>query len=237
MTDNNSRCIICDKELTPLKSPTKSICMICGNDYESNCKCSNGHCICDECKQKRSLDIIIATCSVSQSKNPIEIMQHLMNQPAIPMLGPEHHVMVGASLLTAYHNCGGNVDLDSALKDMRERGSMVPFGSCGSWGCCGAAISVGMFISIITKASPMSSVSWGFANQMTALALTAIGDEGGPGCCKRDSFFAIKEAVLFVKEIMGIKMELSERIKCTFSEKYNKCKGVNCPFHKNTIRV
>ena len=38
------------------------------------------------------------------------------------MHGPEHHVMVGAALLTAYKNAGGDIDLHSALIEMLNRG-------------------------------------------------------------------------------------------------------------------
>ena len=34
---------------------------------------------------------------------------------------------------------------------MKERGGSYPGGSCGFWGCCGAAASVGMCMSILTK--------------------------------------------------------------------------------------
>ena len=54
-------------------------------------------------------------CRESKSGNPIVIMQELMENPYIYMHGPEHHIMVGAALLTAYHNCGGEVELDAAL--------------------------------------------------------------------------------------------------------------------------
>ena len=64
------------------------------------------------------------------------------------MHGPEHHIMVGAALLTAYKNAGGNIDLNKALLEMYSRGKDVPGGVCGFWGACGAAISTGMYMSI-----------------------------------------------------------------------------------------
>ena len=45
------------------------------------------------------------------------------------MHGPEHHVLVGSALLTAYKNCGGDLDLNEALSLMEERGKQVP-GRC-----------------------------------------------------------------------------------------------------------
>ena len=39
--------------------------------------------------------------------------------------------MVGAALLTAYHNAGGKVELWKALPEMYHRGKEVPGGACG----------------------------------------------------------------------------------------------------------
>ena len=41
--------------------------------------------------------------------------------PAKPMHGPEHHVMVGSALLTAYKNAGGDINLNAALVEMMNR--------------------------------------------------------------------------------------------------------------------
>ena len=64
--------------------------------------------------------------------------------------------MVGSALLTAYKNAGGNIDLPNALLEMMNRGKTVPGGACGFWGACGAGITTGMFISIISNSTPLS---------------------------------------------------------------------------------
>ena len=43
---------------------------------------------------------------------------------------------------------------------------------------------------------------------MTARALEAIGEIGGPRCCKRDTFTAVGEAVRMTAEELGVEMEL-----------------------------
>ena len=63
--------------------------------------------------------------------------------------------MVGAALLTAYQNAGGKVDLEKSLLEVQRRGKGVPGGACGFWGACGAGISSGIFISIITASTPL----------------------------------------------------------------------------------
>ena len=81
-----------------------------------------------------------------------------MAQPAVHMHGPEHHILVGSAIISTFHNCGGDVDLNAALDEMKNRGEQAPGGICGFWGCCGAAVSCGMAISIITGATPLSAV-------------------------------------------------------------------------------
>ena len=137
--------------------------------------------------------------------------------------------MVGAALLTAYRNAGGRIDLHSALIEMMNRGKSVPGGACGFWGACGAGISSGMFVSIISKSTPLTNEPFALSHQMTARSLARIGDVGGPRCCKRDSFLSILSAVDFVKEHFGIEMEKPEVV-CRYSSQNNQCIGKRCPF-------
>ena len=68
--------------------------------------CENGHYVCSEC-HTQGIDTIIGVCMSETSKNPIKILQKLMALPFCYMHGPEHHIMVGSALLTAYKNSGG----------------------------------------------------------------------------------------------------------------------------------
>ena len=152
-----------------------------------------------------------------------------MAMPFCHMHGPEHHVLVGAALLTAYRNAGGALELGEALKEMQSRGRAVPGGACGFWGACGAGISAGQFVSIATGSTPLAVESWGLSNRMTAKALEAIGTVGGPRCCKRDSYLAVLAAVDFAAEQLGVRMERSAPV-CTRSKQNNQCIGTRCPF-------
>ena len=137
--------------------------------------------------------------------------------------------MVGMALLTAYKNAGGKIELENALREMKNRGQAVPGGACGFWGACGAGLSSGMFVSIISGATPLDNENFTLAHKMTAKSLSAIGDIGGSRCCKRDSFLAIIQAVEFVKEHFGIEMELGKMV-CGYSPQNNQCIGKRCPF-------
>ena len=89
----------------------------------------------------------------------------------------------------------------------------------------------GMFVSIISKSTPLSAEPFGLSNLMTSKALERIGAIGGPRCCKRDSFLSILAAVDFVRENFGIDMARRE-ITCGYAAQNNQCIGKRCPFSK-----
>ena len=223
-------CLICKAPLEYLEADTLMECEICHKKENSKTRCVNGHYVCNDC-HTQGLDSIVGLCLEESSKNPIEIIEKMMAMPFCHMHGPEHHVMVGAALLTAYKNAGGNIDLHSALVEMLNRGKSVPGGACGFWGACGAGISSGMFISIISKSTPLTNEPFALSHKMTAKSLDVIGEIGGPRCYKRDSFLAILSAIEFVKDHFGIEMEKPEVI-CRYSSRNNQCIGKRCPFSR-----
>lgn len=223
-------CLICKAPLEYLNEDAEMECAICHKKEFSKTRCINGHYVCNEC-HTQGIDSIFGVCFATTSKNPVEIIQKMMELPFCHMHGPEHHIMVGAALLTAYKNAGGDIDLSKALSEMKNRGQSVPGGACGFWGACGAGISSGMFISIISGSTPLAGAPFGLANRMTAKSLEAIGYVGGPRCCKRDSFLSILAAIDFVKEHFGVEMGKPEII-CDYSARNNQCLGKKCPFSK-----
>lgn len=223
-------CLICNAPLEYLEKDELMECAICHKKENSKTRCMNRHYVCNEC-HTQGIDSIIEICLNETSKNPVDIIDKLMSQPFCHMHGPEHHVMVGSALLTAFKNAGGDIDLPAALIEMINRGKKVPGGACGFWGACGAGISSGMFISIITKSTPLANDSFALSHKMTAKALAKIGEIGGPRCCKRDSFLSILAAIDFVEENFGFKMD-KPKIVCHYSSQNNQCIGKRCPFSK-----
>lgn len=172
---------------------------------------------------------IAALCLLETSKTPVEILLNLSKSLDCPVHNPVHHILVGSALLTAYKNAGGDIDLEKALDELKNRAQQVPGGACGYWGACGAGVSSGMFMSIVTGSNPLANEEWKLSNLMTASSLGAIGEVGGPRCCKRNSYIAITQAVKFVKEHLGVEMELN-KIKCTHFAQNSQCIGTRCPF-------
>ncbi|MBR5788916.1 MAG: SAM-dependent methyltransferase [Lachnospiraceae bacterium] len=221
-------CLICGEKLIYLEKDEMMECEICHKKELSKTRCVNGHYVCNDC-HTAGLDMIIGLCLNETSKDPIEIIEKMMAMPFCHMHGPEHHVMVGSALLTAYKNAGGDIDLSKALNEMMNRGKSVPGGACGFWGACGAGVSSGMFVSIISGSTPLTNEPFSLSHKMTAKSLNAIADIGGPRCCKRDSYLSILSAIDFVEENFGIKME-KRKVTCGHSAKNNQCIGNRCPF-------
>ncbi len=223
-------CLICKAPLEYLEADELMECAICHKKEKSKTRCAKGHYVCNEC-HTNGMDAVIGLCLKESSKNPVEIIRNMMDQPFCHMHGPEHHVMVGSALLTAYKNAGGDIDLHQALIEMMSRGKGVPGGACGFWGACGAGISAGMFVSILSKSTPLTNEPFGLSNLMTAKALEQIGTVGGPRCCKRNSYLSILAAIDFVAKHLKVEMEKPE-IVCRHAAQNNQCIGKRCPFAK-----
>lgn len=222
-------CLICGGPLEYLAADEMMTCALCGKTESSKTRCTAGHYVCSACHMA-GVDGILGVCMRNRSDDPVVLLEEMMSLPFCHMHGPEHHVMVGAALLTAYRNAGGAVDLRAGLLEMLRRGKQVPGGACGYWGACGAGISTGIFVSIATGASPLSREGWSLSNRMTSQALAAISCHGGPRCCKRDAYLAVREAVQFTAEHLHVRMGMHD-IRCTRSCMNAQCLGQACPFH------
>ena len=221
-------CLICKAPLEYLTQDQVMECAVCHHTEPSKTRCVNGHYVCNDC-HTQGMDTIFGLCLSETSTDPVAILRKMMDLPFCHIHGPEHHVMVGAALLTAYQNAGGQLDLAKALQEMYSRGKAVPGGACGFWGACGAGISAGQFLAIATQSTPLAKEPWGLSNRMTALALDRIGTVGGPRCCKRDSFLAVLAAVDFVRTHLGVEMTRTVPV-CTYSAGNHQCLGDRCPF-------
>jgi hypothetical protein len=151
------------------------------------------------------------------------------------MHGPEHHVIVGSALAAAYcHAVGKPSKLEKALDTIEKRGKKVPGGTCGFWGACGAGLGAGIFLSAVTGSTPLSTDVHGLCNRLTARCLSAIGELGGPRCCKRNVGIAIRESVAFIRENFGVRLQ-EPCIVCEFSLRNNECIGNRCPFSRGGV--
>jgi hypothetical protein len=229
---SKSGCLLCGAEIIYLKYKTQLKCTFCHETKWADARCRNGHFVCDSCHAEDPGTWIEQQCLTSDATNPIQLAVELMRHPCVAMHGPEHHFLVPAVLLTTYFNLKQQADKKRRkVQEARRRAGSVVGGSCGFHGACGAAIGVGIFVSLVTEATPMSSEEWRLSNTATAEALTRIADGGGPRCCKRNTFLALESAVDFSSAHLGQVLPIGQ-VSCGFFRLNRECHGADCEYFK-----
>jgi hypothetical protein len=226
-------CLICGEELFYSEIIATRTCYYCGVTKQSNASCRNGHFVCDACHNGTANDLIVRYCSSVASASPVALAMTLMNSPAVKMHGPEHHFLVPAVLLAAFYNSPDTekVDVAEKIREARNRAEEVKGGFCGFQGACGAAIGAGIFMSIVTGATPLSDRERKLSNMITAECLRVIAESGGARCCKRESFHAIITAVEFVRRELGVVLPVEMPTSCSFTDRNSECLRQRCGFY------
>lgn len=225
-----SGCLICGKSIIIQSKESEHTCSICHKNFISSTICSQGHYICDEChtNSQEFVELLLS----SKETNPTILFSQIENLESVHMHGPEHHSIIPCVLLTSYKNCGGDIDLTSAIEIALQRGKQVPGGVCGFWGTCGAAVGAGIYGSIVTNSSPLNSEAWYKSQKLVARVINRISQKNALRCCKRTSRHAILESIEWTKQYLGIELGKSEFL-CTLSSQNKECLHENCPFHNN----
>lgn len=224
-------CLICGADLVYHGQPRPRVCALCGEEVPAPAACANGHFVCDSCHRLPALDLIEQTCSASSDADPVRLANALMRKPAIKMHGPEHHFLVPAVLITAWCSVRGDAGKMEKLKTARTRAEDVKGGFCGLHGTCGAAMGAGIACSVLTGATPLAREEWRLSNLMTAACLTAIGEAGGPRCCKRDTFLALLAGRGFLNRHLNAGLPEDIPPVCSFSPANRECLETACPFY------
>lgn len=208
--------------------PKTLACAICGKAGTSLIYCPAGHYVCDACHSQSAIEVLRHVLDTTASSDPMAILEQVMAHPAVPMHGPEHHVAVPAVLVAAVRNAGYAIP-EGAVEKAIDRAGKVPGGWCGFYGDCGAAVGVGLAVSVLTAATPLTGKPRTLAMRATAFALSRMLDEQ-PRCCKRASRLAVLAAVEFLREHMGISLPVAERPHCTYVARNAECARKRCPF-------
>jgi hypothetical protein len=226
-------CLICGGELIYSEHSTIENCCYCGVTEATNVGCSNGHFVCDACHNNSANDLIERYCGNSDSTSPLAMALALMRNPALKMHGPEHHFLVPAVLLASYFNQTGitqDIVVDK-IRMARQRAEDVKGGFCGLQGACGAAIGAGIFVSVMTGATPLADRERRLSNLMTAECLKVIAENGGPRCCKREVLWTLKTAIEFAQREFGIILPVEALPPCSFSNLNKECIRERCRFN------
>lgn len=184
----------------------------------------------------RHMDQIDAKCleifSAGTPNGAFEIAEALMDLDGLPMHSPYHHYLTAAAMLTStVLNCGCTEEkLRALLKAARERASQIPGGFCGQFGCCGVAVSAGIFASVWQGTTPLSKTGWAAGNEMTARALASVASCNGPRCCKRVTYLALSSAIPAARELLDVDVGEFPAVACHHYKNNRECLGGNCPF-------
>ena len=186
-------------------------------------------------KTEQKAKIIIRDIKAEKGNNPAVIFKRMAEKEYISIHGPEHHILDGACILTAFYNAGGNIDLEQSLERLSKEGLRMPGAMCGLWGICGAIASVGAALAIIDGTGPLSADgSWGEHMSYTSRAISEMGRVNGPRCCKRDAMIALKNAVEYINSHYDVRLDYEEQT-CEFSYKNEQCIKDRCPFFSKNI--
>ncbi|MCI5129144.1 MAG: hypothetical protein D3907_11735 [Candidatus Electrothrix sp. AUS3] len=161
----------------------------------------------------------------------IALMTGIRNHPAVPIHGPEHHALVAGVILAAYRNNGGKICQDIISTGI-DRGSKIPGGSCGFWGCCGAAVGAGIAAALILESTPLKAGERQQALTVTAEILIEISRIKGGRCCQRETWVALTYISQHAERFFGRNLPIKTVLHCQQYEKNQECVYTSCPLWK-----
>ena len=177
-TEHFSGCLICGAPVTYSIESSVKTCSICHKEQLTNAVCENGHFVCDACHSYGTYIPVSTALRSSTEKDPLLLLEEIMDLPSVHMHGPEHHAIVPSVLLTALRNNGERMNYDTALSEICKRAKQVPGGTCGYWGVCGAAAGAGIFMSVMTGSGPLHKDAWPFPQKLVSVILSKLADGG-----------------------------------------------------------
>lgn len=159
-----------------------------------------------------------------------ELKKRWIASEQLPFHGPWHHGLVAGIIIASLKN--NEYDFtDANIEEALKRGLMIPAGSCGFLGSCGAGTSLGIATSIITKSTPFHNDERSKALEATSEAINGIAKLGGPRCCRLSTYTTLSLAVKRLAE-MGYKLPIEETVGRCESHKLNtQCHGLKCPYY------
>lgn len=227
-------CMVCGEELAYLVFPRENTCHYCGRIQPSDAQCAAGHFVCDVCHSAGALEIITQVCRYTEKRDAVAIMQAIRSHPGFHMHGPEHHALIPAVILAALRNNGHTVPDDWIVAAIR-RGQAIQGGACAFLGACGAAVGVGIAVSLLLEANPCDGSKRQAAQRATQRALGRIASFDAPRCCQRDSWLALQEASGFLQENHGMGLIVDHRIICAQIHRNKECIRDGCPLWPHRV--
>ncbi|MFP4005689.1 MAG: DUF5714 domain-containing protein [Candidatus Hadarchaeia archaeon] len=147
----------------------------------------------------------------------------------LPVHGPWHHGLTAGILINSLRNNGYDFS-EEDVQEALERGLMIPGGTCGFHGACGAGTGLGIAVSIATSSNPFHDESRTKSLRASAKIYNRIADLGGPRCCTLSTYTTLDIADDLFREI-GYEIPVSEiEGRCKAYRQNGQCHGPECPY-------
>ncbi|AEJ19051.1 DUF5714 domain-containing protein [Gracilinema caldarium] len=229
----SGKCLVCGAKLEHRDESIIVMCSKCGKKERTCIVCEKEHYLCNACATETVMAKIFQKIPEIDCQNPCDIGEKLLIECGYA--GNSPHFVVAIAFLLALKNLSF-VTLEDVFEGMM-RASQIPGGWCGYYGSCGAAVGLGVAVSILTKATPMTDKSRSMANEATAEGLKIVASQGGPRCCIGSVRGVLEAGVKYIKEALGIDFP-TRRIeikKCWASRLQPDCKKERCLFWEKNI--
>lgn len=220
-------CAVCGGNLEQVDA--SAVCTFCGSESAARYLCAAGHHICEDCQLADWPHVVERVCEGSRETDPSVIVNLIMKHPMAVMHSPQHHIIVAPAVLAALRNSGRQPLKPGRLASAIERTQGIPLGACGTRGECGAAVSVGALVSILTGATFQKDRERSLALQATAETLLTIAQAGGPRCCKQSVYLSLETASRFLKRELDIDLPVEPG--CEFAARNDACKKERCKYY------
>ncbi len=227
----SQHCMVCGQQLQYRERGMEVTCNRCNKIETSAIICPNSHYICNHCHSADTVAKLPRVTHDTRGQAPEDILEEILECEGLPMHGPEHHAIVALAMLQA--SVRAKIKLpENYIEEAIRRSLQVPGGACGYLGACGGAISLGIAVSLVTDATPLTGLARGMANRATAKALLRCGDDDAR-CCKRALRSSVAAGREFFEEELGIVFPkpLSNQ-QCHEMSRNVECSGEHCAYFR-----
>ncbi|WP_282756101.1 DUF5714 domain-containing protein [Desulfuromonas thiophila] len=223
-----SGCMLCGAPLLYAATSRLQRCHYCGRQFDSSVCCEQGHHVCDACHNADALAVIAHLCQEAEETELLPLFYRICRHPAIPLHGPQFHALVPAVILACYRNQGGTVSA-AQMHMALQRGSQVMGGSCAFNGVCGAAVGVGIALSLLLEATPLTAVPRQQAQQLVQQVLAELAAFRAARCCQRDCVVALCKAAELSAAVLPQPLRTGALEVCRQQARNPECLGAGCP--------
>lgn len=167
---------------------------------------------------------IIKACMGDEGTDTLKISNSLMRMPEISVLGPEHHFLAAASLLSAYEVAGGKIDLATSLDMLKAKLTLAENATCADFPTCGVVKALSAALQFIPSVTAEDQKAF------EAAAASALAALPTPRCCKLCVYTALSLATDLVNTKEGLAIP-HDAFECPFFSKNPTCIKEQCSYY------